>query len=310
LEILAQAPGLTLNGAGLVCDPACFLDPLGKVNAWFMEPSERAKVQRRGLLVPDSSTCLMEFAENGIGDHYVLAIDGGVLFHDHEADGLVRCSVDPHRILRDYFDRPESIYDPYHSGWAAAPKVRLLPEEASIPPSLQVTFRQRHFTGCAALALAIRGCERALFHPLYPEYPVLGPHRGPVLTLLNDCRDIVLGRNVASAEFESESLKTARTAGMFWRALAERQGIHRTHEDVFNRALPAIVRACVEPQNRALTGEAILWGANIMLSQFHKKNEDSAPAALSDMDYLETAASGGAITREHLQALFDRPLWH
>ncbi len=309
LEILAQAPGLALNGTGLVCDPTYFLNPLGNVNAWFTEPSERAKVQHRGLRVPDNSTCFMEFAENGIGDHYALAIDGGVLFHDHEAGGLVHCSVNPQRVLSDYFDNPESIIDPYHSGWAALPKVRTLPEDASVPPSLQVTFRERRFLGCAALALALRGCERALFHPLYPEYPVLGPYRDPILRLLKDCRDIVLERNLASAEFRSESLKTAQSAGMFWRASAERQGIHRTHEDVFNCALPAIIQACGEPQNRVLTDKAITWGANIMLSQCHKKNEDSAPAALMDMDYLETAAKGGAITREHLQALFDRPLW-
>ena len=309
-QLALAAPGLSLNRIGALGEPRYFTNRLGYVTRWLRK-RDRESVIRRGYDYPDPERHLMEVVANGIGDCYVLGVDDVIHFFDHEADGMVPCTVNLEELIEKYFDSPEDIIDPFGREWAEHPPEPQKSGPSSYPPTVTLHLRSAELPHLAAIALCVRGCERALpGHYLKAIPPDYREHNRLLHSIIERCREVVLTGKPCDSKWAKHAARRARRAGSEWNDLAETLESDYLATVLTFYALPALAVACSESSNAAAIREALAWCSDIMT----KRGDDPKAAsrtAIWDMDYLLSLNLGapGTSGRTVPAEFFDRPQW-
>jgi hypothetical protein len=309
-DLALAAPGLSLNDTGALAEPQFFGNRLGYVTDWVKGvKTELAEVARLGFEYPDPRRHLMEVASNGLGDCYVLGVDECVYFFDHEVPGLVRCSVGLGQLVERYFDRPHDILDPYVAGWAEHPceTPRTIPSPD--PPSVVLSERRMQLSGLASIALAVRGCQRAMPDEWLRSVPnEWRSFEEDLRQIIERCKEVAVTGKPLSKRVTKEARRRANTVTRDWKRLddAERTGYRFDSLTYF--AIPALAMAC-HAVGDAQAIEETAWCDAIATRV--APDDTSARAAIVDADYLLSLGLGAPSTvgRPVPAEFFSRPLW-
>jgi hypothetical protein len=313
------APGLCLGSLGALAEPRFFLNRLGYMRSWLREKSAE-EAHRYGFQYLDPNKQLIEVASDGIGDCYAVNRDCSLVFLDHEARGLVPCNITLEQLFGAYFASAESIVDPYARGWAVFPRP---PKPIARHETPQLTLQKRldELPGFASLALAIRGCQRAMVSQHLGRIPEKWKHHHHTLEqILDRCKQVVV-RNVPLVPSVADEFCAACTRSTrAWKAVQE------TLEDDYSailltsRAIPALAQACAHVDNTEKIDQAvascsaiIVYRADVRDNSSHRADLEnrSSLAALRDIDNLLTFDLGAprALGKPVPASFFDCPAW-
>lgn len=311
LEQLAlSAPGLSLDGSSALAEPRYFMDRLGYIRRWLRNV-KREDVLRLGYEYLDPQRHLLEAAHNGQGDCYVIGADESLSFFNHEANGLVRCSVTWPDFLNAYFKCPDDILDPFANGWASEPcEQKGSLEVAETPFQIQAELTA-HLSHLAGIALAVRGCERAMPEHCLGRLPdKWRKDRAELQDILMQCRQVAITGKPLSPEYSHQSAELAKRAGLRWKRIAEGLKTNYSCDILSHYALPALVRACSDIGNPAAVGEAVAYGSDVSVLRGEDRDE-STQAAIAEAKYLLSLNLGDANTvgSPVPASFFDLPLW-
>ncbi len=310
-ELALSVPGLVFDRVGPLAAPAYFATRLGYVTRWVGGTS-RKECERLGFEYPDPKRHLIEVCGNGIGDRYVLGTNDSVYFFDHEACGLVRCSVRLEELVEQYFASPQAIVDPYGHGqkWAEEPRETPSAEPLPDPPALALSKKGKQLSHLAGIALAVRGCMRAMPGEHLPGLPRRWARgNAAVLGIIARCKEVAVsgmplsGNDAAKAHAEIKRIWTT------WNVRVKWQGGDYYAAILMAYAMPALLRACSQPADVTAVHEAVAWCETIMTNRPH--DNSAALAGIHDADYLLSLELGAPATmgKPVPPEFFGRPLW-
>jgi hypothetical protein len=308
-ETALSAPGMVVDWFGPLVAPLYLARRLGYVTSWA-EGIGQEECERLGFEYPDPKRHLVEVVDNGLGDCYVLGTDGTVYFFDHDACGLVRCSIALERLVEEYFASPQGILDPYERKWAEQPRETPRAEPLPDPPALVLSRKGKQLSHLAGIALAVRGCLRAMPGEHLPDLP-RGWARGnaALLEIIARCERVAAGGKPLSEDDAAKAHSEMKRVWTSWNVRVKWEGRDYWAGILVTYAMPALVRACSAPADVAAVHEAVVWCGRIMTSR--ASDDSAALAGIHDSNYLLSLRLGapGTMGMPVPSEFFDRPLW-
>lgn len=305
-----SAPGMVLDRVGPLAAPRYLAKPLEYVTRWA-EGIGREECERLGFEYPDPKRHLVEVLDNGLGDCYVLGTDGTMYFFDHEACGLVRCNVTLEGLLHQYFASPQGILDPYEQKWAQRPRETPSAEPWPDPPSVVLSLKGQGLPCLASIALAVRGCQRAMPR----EWLRTAPHEWQAFQdalgqIIERCKEVATTGTPLSRQAAKDARRTADIVTAKWKKLCGIGGKVYPFEQLTYFALPALATACHRISDAEAIEEAVA-SCQAVYTGSDRQDETVTQAAIGDADYLLSLKLGepGTVGKPVPSAFFERPLW-
>lgn len=308
-ETALSVPGMVVDWFGPLVAPRYLARRLEYVTAWAEGIGEE-ECERLGFEYPDPKRHLVEVVDNGLGDCYVLGMDGTIYFFDHDACGLVRCSIALERLVEEYFASPQGILDPYGRQWAEVPRETPRAEPLPDPPIVVLSDKCRQLPHLAAVALAVRGCQRAMPGEWLRIIPgKWQPFQEALRQIVERCREVAITGTPLSKRAFKEARREAEGVATNLTKLGYREEPGYAFASLTQYGIPALARACHAISNAEAMEEAT--GCCDAIYTGTDDKQIATLAAIVDVDYLLSLNLGApaAVGKPVPPEFFDRPLW-
>ncbi|HOB76241.1 MAG TPA: hypothetical protein PKG54_17150 [Phycisphaerae bacterium] len=307
LDIAQAAPGLSINETGSVSSPRFFQERLGYTCSWFkdMGPSPE-ECEQAGLEYPDPDVFLMEVAEDGIGNAFLVKKDGTLYMFEHEESLLRPCRTSVQDFLEAYFKSPEVIFDNEFLGVQAVP-ADAVSSEMDVP-IYKAYYAFLNLCNLGRLALAVRCMQRARPASHLPSMPrQWQAHSDQLDELIEACRQVCVSGAPLPAHVAEEANAITRAAADRW-CEKDLDAFWRMYgAGVFALVVQYVLNAAANIQDT----EAAEWAAGKACEGFANEGAEWWAAIHADIDYLDHCNLGapGSVGKPVPHAFFERDLW-
>ncbi len=300
-----------------MADPVFFAHRLRQVKEWFnAHDAVPRNVEPRGWTYLNDDMHAVEIIETCLGDYYLLDTDCHVWFFDHEEVGLMKCNVDVADLTYRFLIDNDSILDPFENGASLNESHGSMEDSHEDQDSPLIVLEHAldeaigRLSGFANLALALRGCFRAIdLARSLDNTKMLQLELGELRDLLSRAEMYVTTGHKLDTSYESDLRNASESANDRWKQLYAENDRVSACNILCAYSIPSIGEACSPIAGIEAASDAAGWCSEVLVDP--DSRDKQVQSSIADVKYLETLNLGSPkVMGKHVpQFFFKRKLW-